>query len=113
MSTSWVPMRFTVKRRAGRFLDSSVAEALARLTAAGQIKGEAPVRVMLVDRRGQAWGAPRPIFLVQGTVSDFASGVTLGNASQRWMARLREFGIEPKMTGDFTRCVVEVARRAA
>ncbi len=107
----WVSLRFTVTRHGDGFLDGPVGEALSVLMASGKVETTAPVRVMLLDTAGIAWGSRSPLFMVEGTAGEFAPGETLKKASDRWPSHLRRFGIEPKFSRDLDRCVVEVPHR--
>lgn len=105
---TWVSLRFMVTRHEDEFLDNAVGEALSALLAAGRVDTRAPVRVMLLDTEGAAWGSRTPIFMVHGTAGKFAPGETLKEASARWATYLRRFGIEPKFSRDLNRAVVEI-----
>lgn len=109
--TTWVPLRFMVSRREGEFLDGAVGQALVELTASGRVETGVPVRVMLLDTDGETWGSRTPLFMVHGTVGEYAPGATLKEASARWPAHLRRFGIEPKFSRDLGHCVVEIPHR--
>lgn len=108
---TWVPLRFMVSKREDEFLDGAVGQALAALMEAGRVETVAPVRVMLLDSEGSAWGSKTPIFMVQGTAAEFAPGETLKAASKRWASYLRRFGIKPQFSRPLNRCVVEVPHR--
>lgn len=107
----WVSLQFRVSRHGDEFLDGPVWEALSALMASGKVEAKVPVRVMLLDTEGTAWGSRSPIFMVHGTAGEFAAGATLKEASVRWPSHLRRFGIEPKFSRDLDQCVVEVSHR--
>lgn len=103
------PTRFIVRHEDGRFDDAEVAKAIEALKASG-LPETTPVRVMLTDRKGQAWGAPRMVFLIQGTIATFAAGESLQTAKAAWPARLKQLGLKARRPHDkdLAGCLIEI-----